>query len=57
VPVPSAVDGGPAASAELCALAELRPWQAELLADVLWDAYASALARDEDDGEQGSEEE
>ncbi|MFP5310562.1 MAG: ribonuclease D [Actinomycetes bacterium] len=56
-PLWTAAVGEPADAAELCALAELRPWQAELLADVLWDAYASALARDGDDGEQGSEEE
>lgn len=34
--------GEPRDGAELCALAELRPWQAELLAEPLWAAYADA---------------
>jgi ribonuclease D len=34
-----AVAGAPEDSQELCALAELRPWQQALLADVLWDVY------------------
>jgi ribonuclease D len=35
--------GAPADAEELCSLAQLRPWQCELLADALWSAYADAL--------------
>lgn len=42
-----AVAGDPSNPQELCELAELRPWQTELLADVLWDAYTDAYAHDE----------
>jgi ribonuclease D len=41
-PLWSAAVGEPADAAELCALAELRPWQTDLLADLLWDAYTQA---------------
>lgn len=41
-PLTAVVAGDPATPEELCALAELRPWQTELLADVLWQAYTGA---------------
>lgn len=37
------VRGEPETPAELCRMAGLRQWQADLLADVLWDAYTTAL--------------
>lgn len=37
-----AVVGDPGDARELCELAGLRPWQAELLGDVLWAAYRNA---------------
>jgi ribonuclease D len=44
-PLWRAVAGRPADAGELCALAELRPWQAELLGEVLWDAYTASGPR------------
>jgi ribonuclease D len=41
-PLWGAVAADPGDPAELCAAVELRPWQAELLRDVLWDAYTAA---------------
>jgi ribonuclease D len=41
-PLWGAVAAGPADPTELCAAVELRPWQAELLGDALWDAYTAA---------------
>lgn len=38
----TAVAGEPADAIELCTLAGLRPWQTELLAEVLWDTYVAA---------------
>ncbi len=38
----NAVAGEPADAAELCTLAELRPWQGEVLGAPLWDAYLEA---------------
>lgn len=37
-----AVSAAPSDADELCAAADLRPWQIELLADELWDAYSSS---------------
>ena len=37
----------PTSPQELCAEAGLRPWQCDLLADVLWEAYTTAFADDE----------
>ncbi len=42
-PLWRAVAGRPEDGTQLCALAELRPWQTELLVDVLWDAYRSGF--------------
>jgi ribonuclease D len=42
-PLWRAVAGRPSDGQELCALAELRPWQTDLLADVLWDVYTAAF--------------
>jgi ribonuclease D len=44
-PLWRAVAGRPNDGLELCELAELRPWQTELLAEVLWDVYAAAFDR------------
>jgi ribonuclease D len=44
-PLWRAVAGRPSDGRELCELAELRPWQTELLAEVLWDVYAAAFDR------------
>jgi ribonuclease D len=41
--------GNPSDPDELCALADLRPWQAAALGDVLWDAYRAAMADHADD--------
>jgi ribonuclease D len=41
-PLWTAVAGDPADGVELCALAELRAWQTEVLAEPLWDAYLTA---------------
>ena len=41
----AAVAGVPEDGRELCALAGLRTWQTELLADPLWDAYVTARDR------------
>jgi ribonuclease D len=41
-PLWGAVAAEPAGPAELCAAVGLRPWQTELLADALWDAYRQA---------------
>ncbi len=38
-PLWTAIAGEPSDGAELCRLAGLRPWQAELLAEPLWEAY------------------
>ncbi len=38
----NAVAGDPDDAARLCALAELRPWQADVLGEPLWDAYLEA---------------
>jgi ribonuclease D len=38
-PLWRAVAGQPSDADELCALADLRPWQTELLRDVLWEVY------------------
>lgn len=38
-PLQRAIGGRPRDADELVRLAELRPWQADLLRDVLWDAY------------------
>lgn len=43
-PLWRAVAGEPDDAAELCAMVELRPWQAEVLAQPLWDAYTKARA-------------
>lgn len=40
-PLWAAVVGDPADGHELCELADLRPWQATLLAEPLWDVYTS----------------
>ena len=48
-----AVAGDPQSPQELCDLAGLRPWQAELLDDVLWQAYQDAYATDEGDADDG----
>lgn len=47
-PLWRAVAAHPEDGDELCAAADLRPWQAELLRDVLWDAYTTATAPDDD---------
>jgi ribonuclease D len=41
-PLWRAVAADPEDGQDLCAAVELRPWQTELLADVLWDAYTEA---------------
>jgi ribonuclease D len=41
-PLWRAVAGRPEDPLALCALADLRPWQTELLHEVLWDAYTGA---------------
>ncbi|MFA9429800.1 ribonuclease D [Egicoccus sp. AB-alg2] len=41
-PLWRAVAGEPDDGAELCALVELRPWQTEVLAEPLWEAYVKA---------------
>jgi hypothetical protein len=43
-PLWTAIAGEPDDGRQLCALAELRPWQTELLADPLWDAYRRVMA-------------
>jgi ribonuclease D len=40
-PLWRAVAARPADGVELCAAVELRPWQTQLLADVLWEAYTA----------------
>ncbi len=47
-PLWSAIVSDPSSPQELCAAAGLRPWQAELLADVLWEAYVKARGNGED---------
>jgi len=42
-PLASAVMSDPEDAATLCEKAELRPWQAQLLAEPLWDAYQAAI--------------
>jgi ribonuclease D len=42
-PLWRAVSGQPEDGLELCSLAELRPWQTELLHEVLWDAYRAGF--------------
>ncbi len=57
-PLWRAVAGEPVDADELCALAGMRPWQAELLAEPLWEVFqqvrivggANAEAADDDDG-------
>ncbi len=41
-PLWAAVAGEPTDGEQLCALAELRDWQTEVLAEPLWDAYVTA---------------
>lgn len=48
-PLWAAVAGDPATAAQLCALAELRGWQTEVLAEPLWDAYVTARRPAEDE--------
>ena len=48
-PLWRAVAARPADGDELCAAADLRPWQTELLRDVLWDAYTAATAVPDED--------
>ncbi len=43
------VRGEPTTPQELCDLAGLRPWQCELLAEDLWEAYTAALEAEEAD--------
>jgi ribonuclease D len=38
--------GGPTSPEQLCELAQLRKWQAGLLADALWEAYTTAMTTD-----------
>jgi ribonuclease D len=45
-----AVAGRPRDGQELCTLAGLRSWQAELLAEPLWEAYVTASGEDEPGG-------
>jgi ribonuclease D len=45
-PLWRAVAAEPEDGRALCAAVELRPWQTELLADVLWDAYTEARTTD-----------
>jgi ribonuclease D len=54
-PLWTAVAGQPADGEQLCALAELRSWQTEVLAEPLWDAYVTALDSSEVPDEQGQE--
>jgi ribonuclease D len=42
-PLWSVLAGEPRDGAELCSLAELRPWQADLLREPLWQAYREAM--------------
>jgi ribonuclease D len=42
-PLWRAVAGRPSDGHELCALADLRPWQTDLLHEVLWSVYAAAF--------------
>jgi ribonuclease D len=44
-PLWAAVAGEPASADELATLAGLRPWQAELLAEQLWETYTDVRAR------------
>jgi ribonuclease D len=46
-PLWTAVAGEPADGAELCALADLRRWQTEVLAEPLWEAYVTARETDD----------
>lgn len=48
-----AVSEQPQDADDLCRAAELRPWQADLLRDVLWDAFQGAYEDDGDDGGSG----
>jgi ribonuclease D len=45
-PLWRAVAAAPSDGLELCAAVELRPWQAELLADPLWEAYVASARTD-----------
>ncbi len=47
----AAVAGAPEDGRQLCALAGLRSWQTELLAEPLWDAYVTARAQAEAAGD------
>ena len=44
-PLWAAIAGDPKDGAELCALAELRGWQTELLAEPLWETYVNSVSR------------
>lgn len=46
-PLWRAVAAQPDDGDELCSAADLRPWQSDLLREVLWDAYAEATVRDD----------
>jgi ribonuclease D len=48
-PLWRAVAADPQDGPELCAAVELRPWQAELLAEPLWEAYVANAASADDD--------
>lgn len=48
-PLWRAVASRPEDADDLCRAAELRPWQVELLRDVLWDAYTGAEVPEDDE--------
>ncbi len=52
-----AAHGNPTDRDQLCELAQLRPWQAELLGDALWDAWANAHDGNDDSSSDSSDEE
>jgi ribonuclease D len=54
-PLWRAVAAGPSDGRELCEAVELRPWQTELLAAPLWDAYMRTRSSTADAGSDGSE--
>lgn len=51
-PLWAALAGRPQDGEELCALAELRPWQTEILAEPLWDVYTREMSRAEGDADE-----
>lgn len=53
-PLWGAVAGDPADGVELCALAELRGWQTEVLAEPLWDAYVTTRQPAEGESSPGT---